>query len=218
MYGTFGIHFERLAIDIRRLHDAVESHAGASRRHAGESLKHAFEAGDALNTAKDQMDHGMFGKWLKNECRIPHATANLYMRLASGRNTIEAHADSQSVMNLGLNGVDQWLRTEKNKDKQATMTAAVESGHSRAIAKEYRTVTGRIESFLQPLTRVYDSFLGVLPQRSVDREHPPLSLFLSVPPDAESRAGAPWMKRSQSRRFSERFVRPNHGLMRPSKL
>lgn len=64
-----------LAEDIRTAHASVE--AAALMR-----AKRALEAGRGLIEAKSLLKHGRWLPWLKENCRIPERTAQLYMKLA----------------------------------------------------------------------------------------------------------------------------------------
>lgn len=61
-------------------------------------LSEARIAGENLLKAKEQVQHGEFGKWVKENCAFPERTAQLYMRVAK-----QWDAKAQSIADL--NGV-----------------------------------------------------------------------------------------------------------------
>ena len=60
----------------------------------------ALTAGDALIQAKAQVEHGGWRRYLKDSCDLSEDRAERYMRLARGRDVIEAN--SARVRNLSL--------------------------------------------------------------------------------------------------------------------
>lgn len=153
--GTRLTEFDRLAGQIRIAHNAVEAHAR-------DSLTRAVEAGHALFRAKEKMAHGRFMPWVESQCLISHATANLYMRLAKGSELIRKQPNSELIANLGLAGVDRWIRSQVRPERSSEQRRAEE------IEKQYRSVALSIDGFLAPMTRVHQSFLGVIPRLEQD--------------------------------------------------
>jgi Protein of unknown function (DUF3102) len=84
--------------------DEHEATAAALQR----GVKHAMAAGDLLIEAKahlkTQLGHGKWLPWLAKNCAISERTAQLYIKLAKNRATIEKEmANPQSVADLTLN-------------------------------------------------------------------------------------------------------------------
>jgi len=84
-----------LAARIRAEHEAT---AEALR----DSVAHAMVAGDLLIEAKAQVPHGQWLPWLAEHCAISERTAQLYMRTAKNRTTIEEQIRN-GVADLSLN-------------------------------------------------------------------------------------------------------------------
>jgi hypothetical protein len=90
-----------LAARIRAEHEAT---ATALK----DSVMHAMAAGDLLIEAKAQVPHGSWLPWLRDHCTISERTAQLYMRVAKNRTTIEAQIRSGDA-DLSLNEVTALL-------------------------------------------------------------------------------------------------------------
>jgi Protein of unknown function (DUF3102) len=71
-----------LAARIRAEHEAA---GGALKR----SLQHAIAAGELLLEAKAQLKHGQWLPWLSEHCELSERSAQLYIRIAKNRTTIE---------------------------------------------------------------------------------------------------------------------------------
>jgi hypothetical protein len=68
------------------------------------SVMHAMAAGDLLIEAKAQLKHGQWLPWLSDHCAMSERTAQLYMRCAKNRITIEKEIKSATaVADLTLN-------------------------------------------------------------------------------------------------------------------
>jgi hypothetical protein len=66
------------------------------------SVEHAMAVGDLLIEAKRQVKHGRWLPWLSEYCGFSQRTAQLYMRIATGRAAIEAKIHG-GVADLNLN-------------------------------------------------------------------------------------------------------------------
>ena len=64
---------------------------------------HAMAAGDLLIEAKAQLKHGQWLPWLAKHCVISERTAQLYVKLAKKRTTIEKEQIRNDVADLTLN-------------------------------------------------------------------------------------------------------------------
>jgi hypothetical protein len=71
-----------LAARIRAEHEATAAALTSS-------VDHAMTAGDLLIEAKAQLKHGQWLPWLTEHCAMSERTAQLYMRIAKNRATIE---------------------------------------------------------------------------------------------------------------------------------
>ena len=67
-----------------------------------DSVRHAIEAGSLLLEAKEQLKHGQWLPWLRDHCIMSERTAQLYMRCAKSRETIEKQIRN-GVADLSLN-------------------------------------------------------------------------------------------------------------------
>jgi hypothetical protein len=85
-----------LAARIRIEHEATA--AALQRR-----VMHAMAAGDLLIEAKAQLKHGQWLPWLTKHCVISERTAQLYVKLAKTRTTIEKEQIRNDVADLTLN-------------------------------------------------------------------------------------------------------------------
>jgi hypothetical protein len=85
-----------LAARIRIEHEAT---AAALQR----GVMHAMAAGDLLIEAKAQLKHGQWLPWLAKHCVISERTAQLYVKLAKNRTTIEKEQIRNDVADLTLN-------------------------------------------------------------------------------------------------------------------
>jgi hypothetical protein len=76
------------ALNQRRQHltREIRKHAEGirSERLHPVRVKHAVECGKALSQLKELLKHGDWDRWVQEQCALSRATANRYMRLASG--------------------------------------------------------------------------------------------------------------------------------------
>lgn len=91
-------NLKRLANEANQAHLEVQVAREKSRLLWAESVQHALRAGEALNEAKAQLEHGEWTPWLDEHFNASHRTANLYMRLSRKRDQVEAY--SQRVANM----------------------------------------------------------------------------------------------------------------------
>jgi hypothetical protein len=64
------------------------------------ALRMALDAGDALITAKKQVEDGRWQPWLRNNCLLSVRTAELYMQLAQHREEIESELECVTTLSL----------------------------------------------------------------------------------------------------------------------
>jgi hypothetical protein len=112
-----------LATKIKAAHSEV---VGAMRN----TVRKAIAAGDLLIAAKDRMPYGDWEAWLEGQCALPKRTAQLYMRLAKGKGTIEAHmaqagTGNATVAHLTLNEASALLGKGKDKSKPQPSASSV---------------------------------------------------------------------------------------------
>ena len=78
-------HLIDLAARIKAEHEAVSVALK-------DSVRHAIEAGSLLLEAKEQLKHGQWLPWLRDNCTMSERTAQLYMRCAKSCEDIEKRA------------------------------------------------------------------------------------------------------------------------------
>jgi hypothetical protein len=76
-------------------------HAAAATA-LNESVEHAIRAGELLIEAKAKLPHGQWLPWLSNNCALSERSAQLYIRIAKNRSTLEEHIRN-GVADLSLN-------------------------------------------------------------------------------------------------------------------
>ncbi len=130
---------DRLSVQIMIEHEAV-------RRGLLDTLTHAKRAGDLLNRAKDQMAHGTFMRWVRDDCGFSsHDTPNLYMRVARDWDWIAAN--SERVRNFSLRAVVTLLRS---RHKAPIVDHPTLTGRSTEWLHNYQALYQRINGFLEP--------------------------------------------------------------------
>jgi site-specific DNA-methyltransferase (adenine-specific) len=102
-----------LAVEIMAAHAEAER---AARR----SIEAMIEAGEKLIEAKDLVDHGQWGPWLKQHCRIPRSTVTLYMDIARNREVLEI----ANVSNLSVRAAKDLIAEAKLKEWRAQQREA----------------------------------------------------------------------------------------------
>jgi hypothetical protein len=121
-----------------------------------ESVEHAMKAGDLLLEAKAQVPHGQWLPWLSDRCEISERTAQLYMRIAKNRSTIETQirngvADmsiNQAVALLMMSGdVRQLLNTAQQisaiNDPEKLIAFCNSEGIPAIVDETYNPFHGR---------------------------------------------------------------------------
>jgi hypothetical protein len=97
-----------LAAEIRDAHAA----AGAA---AVTRARRAIDAGRALIEAKELLKHGQWLPWLRQHCRLPERTAQLYMKLVEntdilGPDAAAALIAARGMQNVAIDGPPQIIR------------------------------------------------------------------------------------------------------------
>jgi Protein of unknown function (DUF3102) len=90
------------------------------------SVEHAMAAGDLLIEAKSQLKHGQWLPWLTEHCALSERTAQLYMRTAKHRATIEDQIRN-GVADLSLNEAAALLVLSSNIEKLLTFMKQLEN-------------------------------------------------------------------------------------------
>lgn len=105
---------DALAAEIRASH-------GAAERAQFAALEHARMAGTQLLAAKARLPHGKFKPFVRDECQMPHSTANLYMKVARRWDEL---GKSQPVATLTLRAAAKLLcNGTLDDDTEATADA-----------------------------------------------------------------------------------------------
>jgi hypothetical protein len=111
--------------DLKQLVKRIRTAMGRVVKHAADTVRAAMDAGDALIMAKRQLAHGEWMDWLEKNCALSIRTASDYMRLAEGREIIEAQIKAATELavtanfNLGVTAnftitrALGWLKDEK---------------------------------------------------------------------------------------------------------
>jgi len=86
-----------------------------------ESVAHAIQAGTLLLEAKAEISHGQWLPWLRDQCTLSERTAQLYMRTAKNRTTIEEHIRTADA-DLSLNEVTALLMMTSDMRKILAFT------------------------------------------------------------------------------------------------
>ena len=102
-------HLIDLAARIKAEHEAVSVALK-------DSVRHAIEAGSLLLEAKEQLKHGQWLPWLRDHCIMSERTAQLYMRCAKSRETIEKQIRN-GVADLSLNEAAAMLALSSDMKK-----------------------------------------------------------------------------------------------------
>jgi hypothetical protein len=118
-----------LAARIRAEHEAT---ALSLKR----GLEHSMTAGQLLIEAKALLKHGQWLPWLRDLCAISERTAQLYMRLAKNRDTIEKK-NPQPIADLTMNEAAALLALSVGVEKllKFASEAALCEGDGEALVK-----------------------------------------------------------------------------------
>jgi hypothetical protein len=106
------------------------------------SVERAFDAGELLIEAKAQLKHGQWLPWLRDHVEISERAAQLYMRLARYRPTIEANP--QPVAELSFKGALALL-TKPSTAVKLVAAAAAEVIQDKAEAARREVMFDAIE-------------------------------------------------------------------------
>jgi hypothetical protein len=85
---------------LAQLADAVRQHHSRVIGCAHQTFEHARHAGVALNEAKDQMPHGAWKIWVRENCDVSVRTAQKYMQIANNWNELQTKAPSTALLTI----------------------------------------------------------------------------------------------------------------------
>ena len=150
---TGGNRLPILAEKISRAHTAA-------RRHASKSLEHAIMAGEWLIEAKEQLKHGEWMPWLRDNIDISDRAVRMYMRLARHKDVMDTK--SATVADLTIRAAVAEITTPKWPEKLSERVRAVRllplHGHIRIGVRE--DAAGWDEVWIAPSYQ-HDSFFYV---------------------------------------------------------
>jgi Protein of unknown function (DUF3102) len=108
-----------ITIRVRVAHEAVDNAAQ-------DMLAHAMAAGDALIEAHQEIPHGKWEAWLRDDCDLSVRTAGRYIQLAKARPIIDA-ANRSRTTDLTIAGALRLLgNSQKSKpDKKPKVSAGL---------------------------------------------------------------------------------------------
>jgi len=89
------------------------------------TLRHAVNAGELLLKAKDQVEHGQWSEWLRENCDMSERSAQKYMRLARHRMAIEANPPPTA--DLGIEAALRLLTVQVPTDGDPVQDEAAEA-------------------------------------------------------------------------------------------
>jgi hypothetical protein len=140
-----------LAARIRAEHQATAAALTSS-------VEHAMTAGDLLLEAKAQVNHGQWLPWLTERCAMSERTAQLYMRIAKNRATIEMNirngvadltlgqAAALMMMTADIKKLLDFARqAEAIDDPEQLMNLCIEKGVGYIHDPNYNMFAGRTE-------------------------------------------------------------------------
>lgn len=118
-----------LAVEI----DALDEQA---RIYANQALIYAAKSGQKLLLAKAQCNHGQFKQWLDENCKIPYATAQRYMRLAK---ECPQFLNSNLATSPILPSISQMIELMSAPEEVKTeVTAKIEAGEDVTVKEIQR--------------------------------------------------------------------------------
>lgn len=121
---------QRINEEHRRCEEAV-----------GSALEHAINAGEGLVQMKDNLSHGTWGRWLRENFEGSERTAQAYMRLYRRRDEIR-----NGAADLSIRGALSSLSVPKPEPVETVEEATVPSIPAKAVAEAYGTSVEAIRS------------------------------------------------------------------------
>ena len=132
-------------IELARLAQAINVAVKAATEASQNAVLRGIEAGKALNEAKKKVEHGAWGKWLKDNCQLSERSAQRYMRLALN----EAKLKSANMADLTIAGAEELLGPET--DTGAGETGSGSSRSTPTAAQSYDKAEEKLIKKLQDL-------------------------------------------------------------------
>lgn len=102
-------------VDLPRLASVINISHEKAQFSAQQAMDYALTCGDALNTAKGEVEHGQWLPWLNENTAISERTARRYMKVANNREQIELK--TATVTDLSVRGALEMLSTPKVKTR-----------------------------------------------------------------------------------------------------
>lgn len=87
-------------VDLQTIAQQIADEHEACSAAARQSLQHAMRCGDLLLQAKRECGHGKFSPWLADNFPGSKRTAQVYMRLAKNRATVEAKSAESALLSI----------------------------------------------------------------------------------------------------------------------
>jgi hypothetical protein len=149
--------------DLETLAHVIRTADQGAAHAVANMVEHALTAGDALIQAKAKVGHGNWLKYLRDECEIGADSAERYMKLARGREVLEAN--SARMRNLSITQALKLI--DGNKQKSQPRPAAPKP--TKAV-KAAERLTSLAWSTASPADRTrflegvgLDAFLAAVP-------------------------------------------------------
>lgn len=124
---------QTVTVEIRQLHRQAQAMA----------LCYAIEIGRRLKVAKDMLDHGEWGRWVKEELPFSQSTAGNFMRVfeeyGAAQVSFFGDAKSQALANLSYTKALRLLAIDDETEREAFVeTHDVENMSSRELEQAIR--------------------------------------------------------------------------------
>jgi protein gp37 len=111
--------------EINRLHGEINDHARMT-------LAKALTIGGKLTEIKAALNYGQFGKWVKSDLKFDQRTAQRYMKLFEGRETIKI--DTMSNLAEALREIDKGKQAKRKETALALKAgSSSEAGHEPSL-------------------------------------------------------------------------------------
>ena len=104
----------------------------------GKAIKAAMDCGDELRKKKDEIAHGQFGPWLRDNTNVMPRTAQEWMQLSVHRKQIEA-----AMLHDGLNPIAGAMRLIRQSPGLRAEATISEDEIVTAIIKKVQVVLGK---------------------------------------------------------------------------
>jgi len=125
---------EKLAVEIRKHHELCDWK---------KTLDHAITAGSLLETAKKELPHGEWGKWVEENCGFTDRTARQYMRFWENRQQLWDHQKTEATSVLNISGAVKLLTAPKKK--QITAETKITTEKQEPVTLDVKVTTEKKE-------------------------------------------------------------------------